>query len=373
MMYRKLLLIAPLFTLIVVVVGAYTRLTDSGLGCPDWPGCYGQLTAPDSAAEVARAEQRFPGAEIDPFKGWVEMIHRYLAGSLGLIIVAIAVSAWRSRLRSVPGQPLPGHGAHWLATGLLLLLLVQAMLGKFTVTLLLKPGIVTLHLLGGMLILAVLFRMAIGEFVDRSRVAFERAARLAPWAAAGIVLLIAQIVLGGWVSTNYAALTCLDFPTCHGTLMPPMDFQHGFHVLRELGEGPDGSPLSHEALNAIQWTHRVGALVITLYLGTLGILAARVPGLRSAATLMLAMLAAQVTIGILNVVWLLPLWLATLHNFGAALLLCSVVMLKFMVTCPAPVALAASGSAAPNDAPASGGGKTASGPASTGSARIAGA
>ena len=266
------------------------------------------------------------------------MIHRYLAMSLGLLILGIAVIAWRNRLRQAASAVrLPGSDAHWLGTGLLLLLLVQAMLGKFTVTLLLKPGIVTLHLLGGMLILSVLFRMAIGEFVDRGQVAVERAARLAPWAAGGIVLLIGQIILGGWVSTNYAALTCLDFPTCHGTFLPPMDFQHGFHVLRELGEAPDGSPLSHESLNAIQWTHRVGALVITAYLGLLGVFALRIPGVSVAATAMLLLLAAQVTIGILNVVWLLPLWLATLHNFGAALLLCSVVMLKFMVTRPAGV------------------------------------
>jgi len=332
-MYRKLLLIAPLLTLIVVVVGAFTRLTDSGLGCPDWPGCYGQLTAPDTAAEIARASERFPGAEIDPFKGWIEMIHRYLAGLLGLLILGIAVIAWRNHFRQAASAVrLPGSDAHWLGTGLLLLLLVQALLGKFTVTLLLKPGVVTLHLLGGMLILSVLFRMAIGEFVDRSRVAIDRAARLAPWAAVGILLLVAQIILGGWVSTNYAALTCLDFPTCHGTFLPPMDFQHGFHVLRELGEAPDGTPLSHESLNAIQWTHRVGALVLTAYLGVLGLVAMRIPGVGVAAVAMLVLLVAQVTIGILNVVWLLPLWLATLHNFGAALLLCAAVMLKFMVT-----------------------------------------
>ena len=333
MMYRKLLMIAPLLTLIVVVVGAFTRLTDSGLGCPDWPGCYGQLTAPDTAAEIARASERFPGAEIDPFKGWIEMIHRYLAGLLGLLILGIAVIAWRNHFRQAASAVrLPGSDAHWLGTGLLLLLLVQALLGKFTVTLLLKPGVVTLHLLGGMLILSVLFRMAIGEFVDRSRVAIDRAARLAPWAAVGILLLVAQIILGGWVSTNYAALTCLDFPTCHGTFLPPMDFQHGFHVLRELGEAPDGTPLSHESLNAIQWTHRVGALVLTAYLGVLGLVAMRIPGVGVAAVAMLVLLVAQVTIGILNVVWLLPLWLATLHNFGAALLLCAAVMLKFMVT-----------------------------------------
>jgi heme a synthase len=331
-MYRKLLWLAPIFTLIVVVAGAYTRLTDSGLGCPDWPGCYGQLTAPDTPAEIARAETRFPDAEIDPFKGWVEMIHRYLAGTLGLIILAITVIAWRRRhqVAAIPG--FGGRDAHWFATGLLALLLVQAMLGKFTVTLLLKPGIVTLHLLGGMLILAFLFRLAIGEFVDRSGVAIERGAKFAPWAALGIALTIVQIVLGGWVSTNYAALTCLDFPTCHGTFVPPMDFQHGFHVLRELGEAPDGTPLSHASLNAIQWTHRVGALVLTAYLGVLCALAWRVPGLRAAAAFVLAALTAQVTIGILNVVWLLPLWLATLHNLGAAILLCSVVMLRFMVT-----------------------------------------
>jgi cytochrome c oxidase assembly protein subunit 15 len=369
MMYRKLLLIAPLLTMIVVVVGAYTRLTDSGLGCPDWPGCYGQLTAPDTAAEIARASERFPGAEIDPFKGWVEMIHRYLAGSLGLLILGIAVIAWRNHFRQAASAVrLPGSDAHWLGTGLMILLLVQALLGKFTVTLLLKPGIVTLHLLGGMLILALLFRMAIGEHVDRSRVAIDRAARFAPWVAAGIALLIGQIILGGWVSTNYAALTCLDFPTCHGSFLPPMDFQHGFHVLRELGEAPDGTPLSHESLNAIQWTHRVGALVVTTYLGILGVMAMRVPGVAGAAVAMLVLLAAQVTIGILNVVWLLPLWLATLHNFGAAVLLCAAVMLKFVVTRPVAVdAGAGSGTDAGKDAGA--GAETSR--AGTGSARAA--
>lgn len=335
MMYRKLLLLATVFTLIVVVVGAYTRLTDSGLGCPDWPGCFGQLTAPDSAADIARAEQRFPGAEIDSTKGWIEMIHRYLAGILGLLILAIAVTAWMQRLRA----PAPGAAAStdspWLATAVVGLVGVQAMLGMFTVTMLLKPAIVTLHLLGGMLILSVLFRMTIGEFVDRDRVAIDRAARLAPWMAGGIALLVGQIALGGWVSTNYAALTCLDFPTCHGAWVPPMDFDHGFHVLRDLGEGPDGTPLSHEALNAIQWAHRVGALLVTAWLGVLGVLALQVPGLRRAAVALLVLLAAQVTIGILNVVWLLPLWLATLHNVGAALLLCAAVMLRFMTTSPA--------------------------------------
>ncbi|MBC7782122.1 MAG: COX15/CtaA family protein [Proteobacteria bacterium] len=334
-MYRKLLVIAPIFTLIVVVAGAYTRLTDSGLGCPDWPGCYGQWTAPDTAAEVARAEQRFPDAPIDSFKGWVEMIHRYLAGTLGLIILAIAASAWASRLRKPSNNADTVRDAHWLATGVLVLVAGQAMLGMFTVTLMLKPAIVTSHLLGGMLILAVLFRMAVGEFVDRGAVAIERAARLAPWAAGGVALVLGQIMLGGWVSTNYAALVCLDFPTCHGSLVPPMDFEHGFHVLRELGEAPDGSPLSHEAMTAIQWTHRVGALVITAYLGTLGVRALRVPGVRGAALGLLVLLAAQVGIGVLNVAWLLPLWLATLHNLGAALLLCAVVMLRFMVSRPA--------------------------------------
>ncbi len=329
MMLRKLLLLAPVFTLVVVVVGAYTRLTDSGLGCPDWPGCYGQLTAPDTPAEIARAEAKYPHLEVDPFKGWVEMIHRYLAGTLGLVILGIALLAWRHRHE--PGR---GRDEHWVATALLGLLLVQALLGKLTVTLLLKPAIVTLHLLGGMLILAFLFRMAIGEFVDRTRVDVARAARLVPWAALGIALTIAQIALGGWVSTNYAALTCLDFPTCHGSLLPPMDFAHGFHVMRALGEAPDGSPLSHESLNAIQWTHRLGALVLTAYLGVLSLAAVRIAGLQGVALAVLACLAAQVTIGILNVVMLLPLWLATLHNLGAALLLCAVVMLKFMVTRP---------------------------------------
>jgi cytochrome c oxidase assembly protein subunit 15 len=328
MMYRRLLVLAPIFTLIVVVAGAYTRLTDSGLGCPDWPGCYGQLTAPDTPAERERAAALFPdAAEVDTTKAWIEMIHRYLAALLGLIILAIVILAWRRRR-----EPGVGRHEHWLATGLFALLLFQALLGKWTVTLLLKPAIVTLHLLGGMLILALLFRLAIGAHLERPALDAPRAAALAPWIAAGIALLVVQIALGGWVSTNYAALTCLDFPLCHGQWLPPMDFAHGFHVIRALGEAPDGSPLSHEALNAIQWSHRVGALIVTVYFLTLIGFAYRVRGLSGATTILLVCLAAQVLIGILNVLWLLPLWLATLHNLGAALLLCAAVLLKYQAT-----------------------------------------
>jgi cytochrome c oxidase assembly protein subunit 15 len=318
-MYRKLLLIAPLFTIIVVVVGAYTRLTDSGLGCPDWPGCYGQLTAPDTAAEIARASERFPGAEIDPFKGWVEMIHRYLAMSLGLLILGIAVIAWRNRLRQAASAVrLPGSDAHWLGTGLLLLLLVQAMLGKFTVTLLLKPGVVTLHLLGGMLILSVLFRMAISEFVDRGRVAVERAARLVPWAAGGIVLLIGQIILGGWVSTNYAVLACTDFPQCQGSWWPEMRFDQGFQIWRALGMTPEGDPISFAALTAIHYTHRLMAVVVLLAMAWLVWRLRAVPPLARQGHWLGWLALVQLGSGLGNVILGWPLMAALLHTAGAA-------------------------------------------------------
>jgi cytochrome c oxidase assembly protein subunit 15 len=321
--YRPLVYGAVVLTFLVIVVGAYVRLEDAGLGCPDWPGCYGQLIGvPDEAHEVARAEHAFPGKTVDARRARKEMFHRYLAGTLGFLVVAIAAIAWIKR-REIDRSP-------WLPTGLVVLVAFQATLGMWTVTMLLKPAIVTLHLLGGMATFAVLLWIALRELGPQSPPA-ELAQRMRPWAAAGLGVLVAQIALGGWVSANYAALICPDFPTCHGRWLPDMDFGNAFHVLRELGVTASGAPLAQDALQAIHWSHRAGALVTLAFVGTLGLWAVRVPPLRAAAAVLLALLVLQAGLGIANVLMRLPLALAAAHNAVAALLLATLVVINFSV------------------------------------------
>lgn len=322
-MYRALVYCAVALTFLVIVVGAYVRLEDAGLGCPDWPGCYGQmLGVPDDPHEVAKAEQAFPGKSVDRGRAWKEMFHRYLAGTLGLLIAAIAVIAWRKR-RDIGRAPT-------LAAGLVVLVGFQAALGMWTVTLLLKPAIVTLHLLGGMATLALTAWLALRE-LDPPAPPPTAARSLRPWAGVALAVLVVQIALGGWVSANYAALACPDFPTCQGAWVPSMDFGDAFHVLRELGMGPAGAPLTQEALNAIQWSHRAGALVTVIVVGGLALRALRVPALGVVGWVILALVVIQVGLGIANVLLRLPLVLAAAHNAVAALLLAALVVLNFAV------------------------------------------
>jgi heme a synthase len=322
-MYRALVLSAAALTLMVIVVGAYVRLEDAGLGCPDWPGCYGQmLGVPDELHEVTRAQQDFPGKTVDAGRAWKEVFHRYLAGTLGLVILAIAVIAWRRRAEI-------GH-APTLAVVSVAVVAFQATLGMWTVTMLLKPAIVTLHLLGGMTTLALMTWLAAREIAPAT-LARPDARRLQPWAAAGLAVLGCQIALGGWVSANYAALACTDFPTCQGAWVPEMDFGNAFHVLRDLGVTAEGAPLSQAALTAIQWSHRLGALVTVLVLFGLALHALRAPGLRAAGALVAALVLAQAGLGIANVLLRLPLVLAAAHNAVAALLLATLVMINFTV------------------------------------------
>ena len=322
-MFKNIILFTTAFTFVVVVVGAFVRLTNAGLGCPDWPGCYGQLTPARAAHDIAKAvaEQGGEHGPVSIQKAWYEMFHRYLAGTLGLLILAITAAAWTQRAR--PAQ------SPWLATTLLVLVIFQAALGMWTVTMLLKPVIVTLHLLGGMATLALLAWLAARQLQWSAP---QSGAALRPWAALGFILLVAQIALGGWVSTNYAALACIDFPTCHGEWMPKMDFQHGFQLLRELGQTAAGDKLSYDALTAIHWTHRVGAVVVTFYLAWLAWQAARVSGLRVIAIAIGLLLALQVTLGIGNILSGLKLAVAVAHNAGAALLLVALVVLNFALS-----------------------------------------
>jgi len=317
--HAKTILFGVLLTFVVVVVGAFVRLTDAGLGCPDWPGCYGKATPAHAAAEIAKAvdEQGGVHGPVSHQKAWNEMIHRYLAGALGLVILLIAIMAWASR--ASPGLP----------TALVGVVCFQAALGMWTVTLLLKPVIVTLHLLGGMTTLALMVWLAARQFQLRAVSSDARALR--PWAVLGLVLLSVQIALGGWVSTNYAALACIDLPTCHGEWVPRMDFQHGFQLLRELGQTAAGDKLSYDALTAIHWTHRVGAVILATYLI---VLAWRVwrAGLHTLAALLGGLLVLQFTLGVANIITGLKLAVAVAHNAGAALLLAALVVLNFTLS-----------------------------------------
>lgn len=325
--FRRIVFFTACFAFVVIVVGAYVRLEDAGLGCPDWPGCYGQLVGvPEQAHEIARAHAEF-NQPVDVVRARKEMFHRYIAGTLGLLILAIAVLAWRRRA-ALGQSPL-------LATALLALVAFQAALGMWTVTMLLKPVIVTLHLLGGMATLALLTGLALRQRrANEGRGGTARALR--GWATFALLIVIAQIALGGWVSANYAALACVDFPTCGGEWFPAMDFRHAFHLVRDLGVTAAGAPLSHEALTAIQWTHRVGALAVLLVVGGLALAALREPALRAHASLVLALLLVQIGLGIANVLLRLPLVVAVAHNGVAALLLAALVMLNSRLSSQPP-------------------------------------
>jgi cytochrome c oxidase assembly protein subunit 15 len=309
-------------------VGAYVRLMDAGLGCPDWPGCYGELSPAHAQDDIAKAVQA-QGGEHGPVslrKAWKEMFHRYLAGTLGLLVAAITFSAWRWRAALASSAT--------LATALLVLVIVQAALGMWTVTLLLKPVIVTLHLLGGMTTLALLVWLSLRQLtiVPVPEDEADAVRRLRPWAALGLAIAAAQIALGGWVSSNYAALACVDFPTCHGAWLPAMDFKHGFQVVRELGRTAAGGHLAYEALTAIHWTHRIGALVTLAYLAALAIALGRVRGMAGYAGMLAVVLAVQVGLGIANVLAGLPLAVAAAHNAVAALLLVTLVVINFALS-----------------------------------------
>lgn len=309
-------LLAVVLALIVVILGAYTRLSDAGLGCPDWPGCYGHLGVPGTAEAVDRANEAFAHRPVEPSKAWKEMIHRYAAGLLGLAVLGLAIAAWRR-----------GSG-RLLASGLLLLIAFQAALGMWTVTLQLKPVIVMGHLLGGFTVLSLLW---LGYLSARSYVPDRRAppVRLRRLALFGMAVLVVQIALGGWTSANYAALACPTLPRCMGEWWPPMDMADGFVLWRGLGVNYEFGVLDSPARVAVHMAHRAWALVTFACLGFVGLqVARRCPGpLRAAAVAMLALLAAQVSLGIANVWLSLPLPVAAAHNAVAALLLLSVLTL----------------------------------------------
>ncbi|MGB8328365.1 MAG: COX15/CtaA family protein [Steroidobacteraceae bacterium] len=327
--FRALALAGVLLCLVVVVLGAYVRLTAAGLGCPDWPGCYGHITPLGAVANAADVNAAFPGQPLDVGKAWREMIHRYAATTLGFIIVFIAALAIATRrARVVP----VGFALALLAT-----VVLQGILGMLTVTWQLKPLIVTAHLVFGLTTLSLLWWLWL---TLRSRDAARDARRDPPrdppgdtprtLVLAGLVALGIQIALGGWTSSNYAAVACPDFPRCQDAWVPRMDYRDAFVLWRGLGINYEGGVLEHPARVAIHFTHRLGAIAATLALllaawATLRRVTA--PAVRRAAIAVIAALGLQLAIGIFMVLRGFPLALATAHNAGAALLLLAAVAL----------------------------------------------
>ena len=307
----------------LIVFGAFTRLSDSGLGCPDWPGCYGAASPLGAREAIHAAQASMPTGPVTWSKAWIEMIHRYLAMTVGMLILVMAVASWVER-RRLPHSP-------WWATATLVWVIVQGLFGKYTVTLKLYPAVVTLHLLGGLALLALL-ALQRESYRDRSLV-LSPGLRRGVGAVLGLIVL--QVALGGWVSTNYAVLACSGFPACSGQWWPPMDFARGFTVLRELGHAGDGTLLPFEALVAIHYVHRLFALVVA---GGAALLAWRLwrggPAAARFGLGLAALTALQVATGLSNVVLGWPLVAALAHTGGAAALVGLLTVLLARIQAP---------------------------------------
>lgn len=325
-----------LLAVAVIMLGAWTRLVDAGLGCPDWPGCYGFITVPQSDSHIAIANARFPDTPVDVAKGWPEMIHRYAAGTLGLVVFGLAASGVRQRRSGVPFR-LPLFIAGFI--------LLQGAFGMWTVTLKLWPQVVALHLLGGFTTLSLLTLLVLrlrkfsaDEATSETRTApaksTESTANLKgfrPWLFGGLLLIIMQVALGAWTAANYAAVACPDLPTCQGQWWPEdMDFQHGFDITQHVGPNYLGGQLTADGRVAIHVTHRAGALVVLAYFAVLLVLIWHRNNnreLHGPIGLVAAALAAQITLGLANVLFYIPLPVAVAHNAMGAGLLLSVIYL----------------------------------------------
>jgi len=320
-LFRRVLFFAVFLTFDLIMFGAFVRVTDAGLGCPDWPGCYGKIS-PIGAIEEIRSETVLrPDGPVTVFKAWVEMLHRYIAAGLGVLVIALAIMASR-----LPGPSAP------LAWFTLVWIILQGAFGAFTVTLKLMPLVVTLHLLGGM----ILFGLLLAQWVrvrpaTQALSAVSGVSALRPLVTISLAVLLCQIALGGWVSTNYATLACRDFPLCQGSLWPDMDFEAGFELWRRLGYRGDDQALPFQALTAIHFVHRLFAGVVLVVVGALALRLRRSALSRSNGNMILAVLALQVVTGLTNIFLDWPLVAAVLHTGGAAALL----GLLLMVALPA--------------------------------------
>lgn len=326
--FQKLNWVLVFMTFDLIVFGAFTRLTDSGLGCPDWPGCYGTSNPWHAIGEIQQAEAAMPTGPVTVIKAWIEMIHRYLAMMVGALIIIQVGVAW-SKVKSLGNTPLLG------SIGLLVLVCIQGAFGAWTVTLKLQPIIVTIHLMLALVLLACLTAYAQKHWQEKN--SSIRRLSQTPLSAklimtAAIVLTI-QVFLGAWVSTNYAVLACPDFPTCVGAMWPETAWQEGFTLWRELGLNAKGEMISPAALQTIHWAHRVFAIFVVLILGLLGWNALQasnpaLPEIGRIAKLLLALIVLQVVTGISNVIFQWPLAAALLHTAGSAALVFCLVRLS---------------------------------------------
>ena len=318
---RALTLITLFLTFDLVLFGAFTRLTDSGLGCPDWPGCYGSATPLGAQLHIEAAQSAMPTGPVTHGKAWVEMVHRYLATGVGVLILSLAVMTWRQHRRD------PAQTVHpWWPTFTLLWVCLQGAFGALTVTMKLFPAIVTLHLLFGIGLLALLAAQAV-RYDGWQSLAVSPALRRGLWLAFGLLWL--QIALGGWVSTNYAVLACNTFPQCQNSWWPLMNFEQGFTLWRHLGLDAAGQPLVFESLTAIHYVHRLVAYMVLVYLALLAMSLRHVRGLQTSAHMLGWCLLLQLLTGLTNVVFDWPLASAVLHTGGGAAL---VVLLTWILT-----------------------------------------
>lgn len=312
---QALILLTLFLTFDLVLFGAFTRLTDSGLGCPDWPGCYGSASPVGAQIHITAAQTAMPTGPVTHSKAWIEMVHRYLATGVGVLILTLAsLSWWLRRPRTAQGADQSSGVSPWWPTLTLVWVCLQGAFGALTVTMKLFPAIVSLHLLLGIGLLALLTAQAVRYDGEDAR-AVPVALRAGLWL--GFVLLWVQIALGGWVSTNYAVLACADFPTCNGQWVPDMNWQ-GFSLWRELGHTADGQVLSLQALSTIHFVHRSAAWLVLAVLLWVGWQVRRVPGLQKAGQALLGLSALQLITGLSNVVLGWPLVAAVLHTGGAA-------------------------------------------------------
>jgi cytochrome c oxidase assembly protein subunit 15 len=317
--FRKLAWVTAFLTLDLIMFGSFTRLTDAGLGCPDWPGCYGHSNPLSAGEPIRAAETALPSGPVTMTKAWIEMVHRYFAMGVGLLIIILTVQSW-TRWRREGGR------SPWLATAALAWVIGQGAFGALTVTMKLQPVIVTIHLLGGVGLLALLVWLALREGEVVYVRAPESATRLAVLA---LVVVVLQVALGGWVSTNYAVMACPDFPLCQGQVVPTMDFAHAFTLWRPLGMTSDGEAIPFQSLVAIHWTHRLFAVVVILALGALLWRVWSAPGLKAPARALLVLVLLQFVTGMSNVVLQWPLLLAVAHSGGAALMVALLVVVTY--------------------------------------------
>ncbi len=322
---RKLVFVSILLALVVVALGAYTRLTHAGLGCPDWPTCYGLIDVPETTEQIAKAELAFPERQVEPEKAWNEMIHRYFAGTLGLLILAIAVLSFKNRAQGTPLR---------LPLLILVIVIFQAALGMWTVTMKLMPIVVMGHLLGGFTTLCLLYLLYLrlqSNRINRSDFSVKKYGR---YALLGIVILVGQIALGGWTSSNYAALSCVELPICQSGWQDQMNFENSFDIIPPERDSYEFGHLAHDERVTIHVMHRFGAIVTTVYLAWLIFMIyikAQTSTFKLSAVMVGVALFSQVMLGVSNIWFSLPISVAVAHNIVAACLMLTLIALTYLL------------------------------------------